>query len=431
MKIFIKGLYPGWRVMGGAFICAALAIGFSSYIFGLFVIPVAEEFGITRASVNNGAIVYLLGTGLMSLVAGKLLDRTSARMVIALGGLLFGGALMVISQSSSLWLMLVMLGGPLSFGMAACGILGANTVVARWFKNHRGRALGVLAISTSAGGFIATPLTAFLIENFGWRGALLQIGAAASLIVLLISVFMIRNRPTGTEHGYEHEFSKEGIANLDRDAQAQDGEEQSWSYTELLRNRNFWLLSIGIGLLFGSDQAIIASQVPYLQDAGYDLSSAALIASFMALSAIGGKVIVGALADRIDLRLIFYVVALAHVGLLTVYILQPDFWIMLVFVSIMGVAVGGVMPAWATIMAWLFGSRSYGTVMGLMIVLIQPFAVVALRFVGEVHDRTGSYAPAFAVFMGLVFVSMLLVSMLRPANSSVKVKGRAYAKQPA
>lgn len=67
-------------------------------------------------------------------------------------------------------------------------------------------------------------------------------------------------------------------------------------------------------------------------------------------------------------------------------------------------------------MAWLFGARSYGTVMGLMAIIMQPFAVVAMRFIGEVYDRTGSYVPAFAVFIVLALIAIALISRLRPES---------------
>ena len=79
-------------------------------------------------------------------------------------------------------------------------------MVVRWFKLRRGRALGLLAISTSAAGFLLVPVVALLIEHFGWRDALLQLGLAAGALVLAITLLGIRDRPQGTEPGYDREF---------------------------------------------------------------------------------------------------------------------------------------------------------------------------------------------------------------------------------
>ncbi|MCK9563184.1 MAG: MFS transporter, partial [Bacteroidales bacterium] len=342
---------------------------------------------------------------------GMVIDRFSLRLVLAVGGVAFGSALMLISRSDSLLLMLLLIGIPLTFGAAACGVLGANTLAARWFQRRRGRALGILAISTSVGGFISQPVTALLIEAFGWRDALFLLGMVATLVFSLMALLVIRDRPQTTAPGYEKEFSP--AASSMHPSQAAP-HERPWSPLELIRNRNFCLMSLGIGLLFSVDQALLASQVPFFQDMGFDLTTAALLVSVKTFSAIGGKLIVGALADRVDLRWLYAYVAGSNVLLLTIYVLQPSFWVLLASVALLGVAVGGVFPIWTTIIAWLFGARSYGTVMGLMSIVIQILAVVSMRFVGEVYDRTGSYLPAFSVYIGLVLLSIALIAMLRP-----------------
>lgn len=65
-------------------------------------------------------------------------------------------------------------------------------------------------------------------------------------------------------------------------------------------------------------------------------------------------------------------------------------------------------------MAWLFGARSYGTVMGMMAIIMQPFAMIVMRLVGEVHDRTGSYAPAFSVFVVMALIAIGMIYLVRP-----------------
>lgn len=417
------GAYTGWRILFGAFCCALIVAGCTSYIFGLFVIPVTEEFGISRATANNGFIAFLVGVGVLSPLVGRLLDRLSARVVVACGGLAFGLGMIGLSLTHSLVLMLLLIAGPVSFGMAACGTLAANTIVVRWFQQRRGRALGVLAVSTSAGGFIFTPFTALLIENFGWRSALLVIGAIGVTVISLMALFVVRNHPDGSESGYQQEFA--GATGEDGTAGDTDtGSEREWSYAEVLRNRNFWLLTLGIGLLYGSDQAMITTKVPYMRDIGIDLSAAAMVVSCMTVSAICGKLLVGYLADKLNLKYVFHLVALAHIAVLLVYLMAPPYWMLLSLVTLFGLGIGGVFPVWTTCVAWLFGAKSYGTIMGLMTVILKLLSIVAVRFIGEIHDATGSYVTAFFIFMGAVAAAMVFISLLRPQVSTDSGKAR-------
>lgn len=407
--------YPGWMVHAGVFFCAMVIIGSSTYIYGLFAVPLTEEFDISRANFNNGFIALLVGSGLLSPLVGRLLDKLSARLVIFSGGIMFSFGLATITYTDSKLIMLLAILGPVAYGFAACGPLGANTVVVRWFKRRRGVALGILAVATSAGGFIFAPFTAMMIENFSWRSALLINAGIAVVACALATLFLIRSHPLGAEPGYNLEFDivdKDSSDSVPKKIQ----EEKIWSYGQLIRNLNFWLLTLAIGLLLASDMALITSYVPYFLGIGIELPAAAFIVSCMTASAIFGKLLVGYLADKIDLRYLFYGVALAHLGLLGVFLLQPDYWVLLFFSTLFGLAIGGVFPVWTTLLAWLFGTKNYGTVLGLTTMLTKVLSIMGVRFIGEVYDATGTYIYAFIVFMVLVSIAILLASMLRPQS---------------
>lgn len=432
-KGLLNGFYPGWRVHAGAFLCALITSGCTSYIFGLFVVPVSEELGISRGSMNNGFIAFLLGVALASPFAGRVLDKLPARIVIAAGGFLFGLGMLGLAMTTSQIAMLALIALPIALGSVAAGTLAANTVVVRWFKRRRGTALGILAIATSTGGFIFTPLVALLIETLGWRSALLMVGVIAWVVIPAAALLLIRNQPAGSEHGFDAEMGGErskGGADAERVA-ADRGDERLWSYGELLRDRNFWLVSIGITLLFASDQALIVSTVPHLQDMNIDLTAAAMVMSFMSMSAMGGKLMVGYLADKVDLRLVFSAIAVAHIGLLALFITVPSYWVLLVFATVCGIGIGGVFPAWTTLLGWLFGSKSYGTIMGLMSLPMKLSGVVSISFVGRVHDQTGSYATAFMVFGLCIVGAMVMIALVRPPSSTepprVTVRGAQHA----
>lgn len=202
-----ESLYGGWRILAGSFLCAALALGFTSYIFGMFALPVGEELGISRAEFTNGMVAFMVGSAIMAPLVGNFIDRCSAKWVFALGGIAFGGALMAISRVDIPWVMLLWIAIPLTMGAAACGVLGAKTLTTRWFQRRRGRALGILAVSTSVGGFLSQPLTAYLILTLGWRDALFSLGLIATLAFLAVALFVIRDRPRPSDPGYEREFT--------------------------------------------------------------------------------------------------------------------------------------------------------------------------------------------------------------------------------
>lgn len=405
----LNKVYGGWLVLTGSFICKMMVIGCTTYIFGIFVVPVTEEFGISRTKVNNGLIMMMLGTAIWSPVVGKAIDTYSSRIVIALAGGLFGASLVTISVSQSLSIISFIILVPLSLGVAGSGAVATNAVAVRWFKSHRGRALGFLAISASAGGAIVAPIAGVLVETFQWRLALASLGISVGCLIPLVALFLIKNNPSGREVGFSREFKiEEGSSNAEG---AEDG--VTWTFRALLREKKFWLLTLGIGLLLASDQSLLASKVPYFHDAGIDLVTASLIVSCMTLSAVVGKLVVGFMADRTGLKPLFYVVAVCHVGLLAVYCLQPGITVFFIAASLFGIAVGGVYPVWTTMTASVFGSRSYGTAMGTMFTIQMSMSIATLLFVGAAYDATASYLTPFMVLICGVLASILFIARIK------------------
>ena len=404
-------VFHGWWIVAAGFVCTALLIGSTTYSFGLFVAPLSEEFKLSRANANIGFIALLLGFAVWAPLVGKLLDRRPARQVTLGGGLLFAAGFLLISVSGSPAAMALLILGPVSIGTLAAGALAANTIAARWFLRQRGRALGVLAVATSAGGFLMPPLVAFLMQEYGWRGALAVQGVFVGLVIAAVGWLLMRDRPADLG------LTPDGLPLLQA-GQAAAAAGATWTLGRLLRTRNFWLLSCGAGILLGADQALLSSLIPYGTDAGLTLPQASLLVSTLTFSAILGKLAIGALADRYDKRWLFSAVAACNFAFLVILLLSPGYATLLIACSIIGLAIGGTYPLWTTLAADCFGTASFGSVLGSMNLLMVPFSIIAVRYIGEVFDRSGSYDLALMTFMGTAVLSTLLILALRlPATA--------------
>lgn len=400
------GTYQGWWVLAATFACAMLVIGSTNYAFQLFVVPVQAEFGLSRAAVNQGMSLFLIGGALWAPIAGRLLDRFPAPAVMAAGGASIGLGMAAIAASSSLVLIAGALVGPMALGAMCAGGLANTTIVSRWFRRRRGRALGIATVSSGAGGFVMVQLITALIARHGWRGALVSTGAILALGVGALALLVVRSRP-----------DERALAQAGELAPGPAGEggtaERTWSFAELVRRRNFWCITFGTGLLMASDGALLTSQMPYLLGLGIEAQSASFLIACMTASSVAGKLGIGLAADRMDLRRLFAIVAVCHVVLLLVLIAEPGYGILLVAVSLFGVGVGGVYPMLATLTAEAFGSASYGSVAGTMQMVLLPISIALLTFIGASHDRTGSYTLAFEVFIGLVFLASALIALVK------------------
>lgn len=417
-------LYQGWLVALGAFLAFMFA-SFAHSSFGLFVVPASEELNVSMANANSWLVIMGIGSAILAPIAGRLIDRLSVRLIMAIGGVLLALSTYGISASSSAWI-IMLLALPIAFASDSAGGIAANTVAARWFRRRRGRALALVGIGGTASGFVLAPLNAYLIVSYGWRTALMMTGALAGCVMILMVLLLIRPWPT------KEQLHAAGEMDLARTKEEENAEKRVWTYRELITNRNFLLLAFGAGFLFACDRALLISIAPYLDDTGIGIQTAAFLISTLTGSAIVGKLIVGFVVDHVDPRKIFLVVAAMHVVLLLMFMIRPGIWIMFAVSVVAGIGIGGVHPLKQVLTASIFGSASFGTVSGTAAVIYQVLMMVTFRFIGEVRDRTGSYELAFQTFIGLVLIASFLIWHLKiPKQKPAEMLSKGSVKEVA
>ncbi|MFM7274953.1 MAG: MFS transporter, partial [Gammaproteobacteria bacterium] len=87
--------------------------------------------------------------------------------------------------------------------------------------------------------------------------------------------------------------------------------------------------------------------------------------------------------------------------------------VMFVASALLGLAAGGMLPVWGSLMAVLFGAANYGRVMGLMNPVMMPVVVAGSPFAGWSHDRSGSYTVTLAVFAAVLVLGLLALARIR------------------
>ena len=401
--------YYGWLVLAASACSEMLVIGASSYAAGLFVLPLQAEFGLSRANASSSVLILFLGGIFVSPFAGRILDRYPIRMVMCLGAAAFAGALAFIATSSSLWMMILALLVPAATGYMVLGPMNTATLASRWFFRRRGLALGIAAIATSGGGFVVVPLLSKAIENYGWRHALLGEAVCFFLIVTALALFVLKDNPfrAGLAEHPENKGRSDGALLLEPRAKHNNASDDV-GWRRILGNRGFWAPSLAIALISGISQAIVVSAPPYGHQLGFGAgASAALISAFSVAAALT-KILAGIMADFWDSRTLLFVSALAMPLSLAVLYFFTSYAAVLAASCLAGIALGGVLPTSASLIAARFGSGRVGSVKGLSYALLGIAIIAAVRFTGTVFDNTGSYHPAFA---GLLVFSLIVTSV--------------------
>lgn len=403
-----RGAFFGWWMVAVAFLGQGLAAGSTTYIFGLFVKPVAEEFGATRGPIALGMSLLTLAMGVMAPFLGAALDRHSIRKIMAAGGLSLGLGFALLALAPSLLALAAVLMTLVAFGTAAIGPLAASKLVANWFEATRGRALGIASTGTSAGGALLPPLVAAAIAAWGWRGAVAALGASVAIVSVPTVWILVRNRPE--DRGLAPDGAPPRPA-----AAGPIALPEPLGLRDILTDRNFWALGLSMGLVFAILGALLLNLPPFATDRGIARESAALLLTVLSVSGIIGKLLFGTLADRINKRLLM-AIAIAMLGAFLVLLLaDPSYPLLAAGCAFAGLALGGFLPIWGALIGDCWGRASFARVMGLMSPLMTPLTMAGVAFPGFVHDRTGSYDFAFQCFLGVLLVAGAFLALLRPA----------------
>jgi MFS family permease len=404
------GVFHGWWIVLVTFVCNAVNTGLVFYAWGIFLTPLAAEFG-GRGRVAGAYSTMQLASSCYGLVVGRLVDRHGARPLCVAGACALALGFLLLSQAGSLVAIYACLAVPVAIGSTCLGPLTSNTAVARWFIRRRGQALGVSTAGLSAGGIVFAPLMQYLVVRTGWRGAFAV--AALIVVVLVIPLVLGLMRRDPADLGLLPDGTGAAGASADDVADLRHELERSIRPEAAMRQRNFWLLAAAFGLTFAGLSAVLLYQVPLLLDRGIDESHAAFVLSATAAMGVIGKLGFGTLLDRFDQRRIAamcFWLQTVGVGLLWLGTSAP---LLACYVVLYGYAMGGNATLLASLIGRTFGRLHYGAIGGRMSPVLVLAPVLGVPATGFLRDATGSYGPALAAVMLMSALAAIIVTRIR------------------
>jgi MFS family permease len=343
-------------------------VGFgAAYSFAAFFRAFEAEFGASRANVS---LVFSLCAFLYFLLGapgGMLADRYGTR-VVAFAGVLFlaaGLAAASLADSVAVLYATYSIGLGIGVGLTYVPSVGA---VQPWFEKHRVLASGIAVSGIGAGNLLVPPLAALWIESFGWRGAYLAL-AACTLVLGGAAAAAIRNRPAGQAR------AAQGIGL--RDA---------------FRTRNFWVLYTTLGL---SGFGVFVPMVhigPYAIDAGHPESFAVLLVSLIGLGSLVGRFAIGSIAERFGRMRSLALMYLGMAAMLLLWWGSTGTVALSVMAVGFGIAYGGFVATFPTVVMDLFGARSLSGIIGCIYTAAGVGTLFGPPVAGAAFDAMGSYS---------------------------------------
>lgn len=400
-----RRVYYGWRILAVGVVAMALGGGLSVASFGLYVGPLEEEFGWTRAQVSLAFSVQVLAGGASALFVGHWVDTRGARSSIVIGGLLTALTFLLLAATQSIWQFYII------YALHAVArqmmfFLPFQSLMSQWFERRRGIVLSILGSGFSLGGFLVLPIVATVVDGVGWRGAYMFSGLITALFFIPAGLLVVRNRPS--EVGEQ----------VDGDAPPEPGSidggratmsEHSMTLREAMRTPFFWICAFGFMFFFFGLMGWMVHQVPFYESKGLSRTTAALIVSLSAGASIVARLTMGLVADRFE-RFEGIVVALMIMlsgAMITLLIsTSPPAIAIFLVLWVIGASAGPMVESLVLLKA--FGVAHFGTILGAMLVVETTGQIISPALAGAIFDRTGSYDGALALFLGAFLAGMTL-----------------------
>src|SRR5713226_1311620 len=180
-----------WRVVGGLFMNLALG---SLYAWSVFVAPLEKEFGWKRADTSLVFTWAIAVFALSFILAGRLQDKLGPFKVSVTGCILLTAGFLMSSRTSDLTYLIVCFGVLVGIGNGF-GYATPIPVMAKWFPDRRGLAVGLAVAGYGGGSAIFGPLAnLYLIPKYGWRTTFTVLGVVF-FVMTLIGSFLLKNPP--------------------------------------------------------------------------------------------------------------------------------------------------------------------------------------------------------------------------------------------
>ena len=383
----------------------------------VFVVPMTDEFGWSRAQFSGAVSLGALFGLLVSPFAGRLIDRYGSGVLLSASSAVVGLCAIGLSLTSPIWSFYALyVPGRAVFSSPL--ELGTSTAVSNWFIRRRPMGLAYMGVIQGIGLTIFPVIAQVLIDGWGWRTAWLAVGIFTLSTGIIPMLLLMARRPEdmGLEADPEKDHRTVPTSNVAAAGAPPSASNTESNYTvrQALATRAFWLLAIFSVFGFVVQAGISLHQVPHYIGQGVPTHLAALTASTFAFGQVPGGVFWSFWARRVPLRVLLSVAAATmSVGAIgTGFSSSLSTGIPMGF--LLGVGVGGIHLLLRLTWADYYGRLHLGSIRGLTLPAQIGGQAIGPIIAGFMYDSTGGYETPFTAFGIIVAFAAVMVLTATP-----------------
>ncbi len=413
-----------WRVVGG--LSMNLALG-SLYAWSVFVAPLEKEFGWKRADTSLIFTIAVFVFAISFVLAGRLQDKKGPFWISVTGGVLVSVGFFLSSFTTTLGWIFVVFGALGGIGNGF-GYATPIPVMAKWFPDRRGLAVGLAVAGYGGGSAIFGPMAGnWLIPTYGWR-ATFQILGVIFFVMTMVGALLLRNPAVGYRPaGWTPAPASKVAATT-----------YEFPPIETLRTPTFYFMWIAYALGTSAGLMVISQLVPFARGQGVPLALATTAIFIGAIGNACGRILSGWMSDALGrlnvLRAMIGISAVAmiilpHTGGIAAI---PVFLFLMVF--IVYYCYGTQLSVNASTTSDFWGTKNAGINYGMLFTAWGVAGIIGPRIGGVLFDKYKNYQVAFYTAAALSVVALAaellarrpgVPAMVTPEKMKVEAKARA------
>ncbi|MCC5868047.1 MAG: MFS transporter [Gammaproteobacteria bacterium] len=378
----------GWLLAVCTLGLACGIAGIPLYSFGYFIVPLMEEYALSRTQVSVWTTVFTIGIIVAAPIVGQLVDRLGARFVASVSfvGLVVAYAIAGLAP----WGSYTLYASALMIAVLGCGTLPITftKVITSVFQKKRGIALGIALCGVLLGVTIASYAVPAALERGGLKSAYFTLAAISAMALPFVVLGL--NHQGGVARGVGGYRAQSGL-----------------TLEEAFHRPVFWLLALSFFSFCIASTGIVVHLVPAMGERGIPASETSILFAVLSAGSVIGRLGIGYTVDRVFApRVLFGVFAVTAAACLL--FLSSSFALVVLGVAVLGFAIGAEVDLIAFLSAGYFGLQHYGKIYGVLYTVFALGSAVGPPGVAMIRDLTGSYLFPFV----LCSISMAVASSI-------------------
>ena len=383
--------------------CLIIVVSFAIRAsFGVFQIPIAQEFGWLRAEFSLAIAIQNLAWGIGQPIFGAIAEKIGDKKAIVIGALVYAAGLIFSSYSSTpgahqinAWL--------IGFGIAGTGFGVILAVVGRASSDeNRSMSLAIVTAAGSAGQVFGPPLAEWLLMDLSWQLVFL-IFSILILSTLLFLPLMKADTSVSTKE------LEESLGDL---------------LTRAIKDPNYIMIFLGF-FSCGYQLSFVTAHFPamvtemcgailpgtLLHNIGITTTSAlgALALSLVGLANIFGTLAAGYLGNFYQKKYLLSLIYLGRTLIGAIFILMPITPLTVIIFSVtMGSLWLATVPLTSGLIAHIYGLRYMGTLYGIVFFSHQLGSFLGVWLGGRMYDTFGDYTAVWWIGVGVGAFSAII-----------------------